>query len=65
MKHFEIMSDAQCLVEVFKLYGMSFDDKNTAFDCMSGGYFREFKKAFYTLMMTDQLWIEDTLEIES
>ena len=29
-----------------------------------GGYFREFKKAYYQLM-SEKSWLEDTLEIEN
>jgi hypothetical protein len=32
---------------------MTFDDKNPTFDKLEGAYFREFKKAYYTLALSD------------
>ena len=44
---------------------MSFDDKNSSFDQLEGAYFREFKKAYYSLILSDKAWIDDTLSLET
>jgi hypothetical protein len=53
------------LKEVFALYSLNFEDKNNAqFDTLKGAYFREFKKAYYALMLTDKQWCDEALELE-
>ncbi len=49
-KHIQILTNETHLKDVFNLYIMSFDDKNPLFDKDEGGYFREFKKAYYSLI---------------
>ena len=49
--------------EIFTLYSMSFDDKNQTFDPYPGAYFREFKKAYLSLI-NDKTWCEESAEIE-
>jgi hypothetical protein len=44
--HMTILSCEQHLIDVFKLFIMSFDDKNAQFSQLEGAYFREFKKAY-------------------
>jgi hypothetical protein len=63
-KHFDILCDEQHLTSVFSLYVMSFDDKNASFDRLPGAYFREFKKAYYSLVLSDTTWLETTSHIE-
>ena len=63
-RHLEIVTDERHLRDVFNLYVMSFDDKNATFDRHSGAYFREFKKAYYQLLL-DKQWAQDTLEAEN
>lgn len=49
---FIIASEEKYLKEVFSLYALNFEDKNNAcFDTLSGAYFREFKKAYYAMML--------------
>ena len=63
-RHIDIITNEQHLKEVFSLYVMSFDEKNPQFDREQGGYFREFKKAYYQMMTADQHWANEMLEIE-
>jgi hypothetical protein len=50
-----IASEEKYLKEVFSLYALNFEDKNNAcFDTLSGAYFREFKKAYYAMMLQEK-----------
>jgi hypothetical protein len=41
------------------------DNNNPSFDSLSGAYFREFKKAYYALMLQEKQWCEELIEIEA
>jgi hypothetical protein len=59
-----VLTNEQHLKDVFLLYQTLFDDKNASFDKQEGAYFREFKKTYYTLLLTDKGWLDETLQIE-
>lgn len=59
-----MLTNEQHLKDVFLLYQTLFDDKNASFDKQEGAYFREFKKTYYTLLLTDKGWLDETLQIE-
>jgi len=61
-----IASEEKYLKEVFSLYALNFEDKNNAcFDTLSGAYFREFKKAYYAMILQEKQWGEELIEIEA
>lgn len=61
----DILTNEKHLIDIFAVYSSGFDDHNPTFDKLTGAHFREFKKAYLQLMLTDRKWCDETLELEN